>query len=575
MTRRSAVALAVCALLLAAVPWIIGNEFYVNMASQVLIYALFALSINMMLGYGGMVSLGHAGYLGIAGYACILATVAGYDQLTAAIFAIALSTAAAAFFGVLSLRAPGLGFIMITLALGQIVWGVAYRANDLTGGDNGIRYPARPMPFGFDIRDAPSFYYFTLIVFAIALFFIWRFSRSPFGASLMGARDQPRRMRMLGHNVWLIRWITFVMAGFWASVAGVLYVYYNLFLSPHAISLQQSAEILLMAILGGASTLTGPIVGARNHHASEERSLDLCRALEHAARRHLRGRDRVHAVWSGPGLHAGVAAIAKPHQGPQGGGRRRLGAGAMTTPALEVAHLSKRFGGLPATKDVSLSVMPGERRLIIGPNGAGKTTLFNLVTGDLTADAGSVRLFGQELMGMPTQQRVHLGLARTYQILTLFPRERLVHNVVLSLLGLDRRRWNPWSILTANRDLYANAQASLERVGLGEAAERIVVETSYGERRRLELAMALAQKPKLLLLDEPLAGLSQAERQTVRALLDAIPRDVTIVMIEHDMDTALGFAERITVLHYGEVIVEGTRAEVVADPRTREVYLGD
>ena len=123
--------------------------------------------------------------------------------------------------------------------------------------------------------------------------------------------------------------------------------------------------------------------------------------------------------------------------------------------------------------------------------------------------------------------------------------------------------------------LFRSAHASLERVGLGEAAERIVVETSYGERRRLELAMALAQKPKLLLLDEPLAGLSQGERQTVRALLDTIPRDVTIVMIEHDMDTALGFAERITLLHYGEVIVEGTRAEVVADPRTREVYLGE
>ena len=151
---------------------------------------------------------------------------------------------------------------MITLALGQIVWGIAYRANDLTGGDNGIRYPARPMPFGFDLRDASSFYYFTLAVFVVALFCIWRFSRSPFGASLMGTRDQPRRMRMLGYNVWLIQWLTFVMAGFWASIAGVLYVYYNLFLSPHAISLQQSAEILLMAILGGASTLTGPIVGA-------------------------------------------------------------------------------------------------------------------------------------------------------------------------------------------------------------------------------------------------------------------------------------------------------------------------
>jgi branched-chain amino acid transport system ATP-binding protein len=247
----------------------------------------------------------------------------------------------------------------------------------------------------------------------------------------------------------------------------------------------------------------------------------------------------------------------------------------MNTPALELTGLNKRFGGLPATKDVSLTVMPGERRLIIGPNGAGKTTLFNLITGDLSADSGSVKLFGRELSGMRTPDRVHLGLARTYQILTLFPQETLIHNVVLSLLGLDKLRWNPWTILSGHRHLNQAAREALAKVGLSESAERIVAETSYGERRRLEVAMALAQQPKLLLLDEPLAGLSQEERQTVRALLDTIPRDVTIVMIEHDMDTALGFAERITLLHYGEVIVEGTRAEVVADPRTREVYLGD
>jgi branched-chain amino acid transport system ATP-binding protein len=247
----------------------------------------------------------------------------------------------------------------------------------------------------------------------------------------------------------------------------------------------------------------------------------------------------------------------------------------MTTPALELTGLNKRFGGLPATKDVSLAVMPGERRPIIGPNGAGKTTLFNLITGDLSADSGSVKLFGRELSGMRTPARVHLGLARTYQILTLFPQETLLHNVVLSLLGLDRLRWNPWTVLSGHRHLYESAREALAKVGLADGAERIVAETSYGERRRLEVAMALAQQPKVLLLDEPLAGLSQEERQTVRALLDTIPRDVTIVMIEHDMDTALGFAERITLLHYGEVIVEGTRAEVVADPRTREVYLGD
>ena len=243
--------------------------------------------------------------------------------------------------------------------------------------------------------------------------------------------------------------------------------------------------------------------------------------------------------------------------------------------ALAVRNLEKSFGGLRVIDAVNLAVEPGERRLIIGPNGAGKTTLFNLVTGDLTADAGSVRLFGQELMGMPTQQRVHLGLARTYQILTLFPKETLIHNVVLGLLGLDRLRWNPWAFLSTQRHLYDAAREALNAVGLGTSAERTVAETSYGERRRLEMAMALVQKPKVLLLDEPLAGLSQEERSQVRELLAKVPRNVTIVMIEHDMDSALAFAERITLLHHGEVIVEGTRAEVVADPRTKEVYLGE
>src|SRR4051812_11577087 len=209
-----------------------------------------------------MVSLGHASFVGLASYAAALMLNAGFGQLFSAVLAIVFSTACGAVFGVLALRASGIGFLMITLALGQIVWGIAYRANTITDGDNGLRYAARPAPFGIDINPAPSFYWFTLIVFAVALFVIWRLTRSPFGAALQGARDQPRRMRMLGHNVWLIQWLTFVLASFWGSIAGLLYVYYNLFISPHAISLQQSAEVLLMAILGGASTLTGPIVGA-------------------------------------------------------------------------------------------------------------------------------------------------------------------------------------------------------------------------------------------------------------------------------------------------------------------------
>ena len=243
--------------------------------------------------------------------------------------------------------------------------------------------------------------------------------------------------------------------------------------------------------------------------------------------------------------------------------------------ALAVRGLEKSFGGLRVTSSVSLTVEPGERRLIIGPNGAGKTTLFNLITGELRPDRGAITLFGADVTRVPGRRRAHLGMARTYQIITLFPRETLLRNVTLSLLGLARMRWNPFVRLDGQTALIAQARGVLARVGLGHLADRPLAQTSYGERRRVEVAMALAQSPRLLLLDEPFAGLSIEERRDVLALVTAIPRDVTIVMIEHDMDVALDFAERISVLHFGEVVVEGTRADVVAHPRTREIYLGE
>ena len=248
---------------LAALPWVLGNSFYVNLASQVLIYALLATSLNILAGHAGLTSLGHAAYPGIAAYCCAWLTLeAGMGALPAALCAVALGTIAAAGFGVLALRASGLGFLMITLALGQIVWGMAYRWVGLTGGDNGLRLAARPVVLGLDLSAPVAFFYLAAVVFGVGLFAAWRLARSPFGACLRGARDQPRRMTMLGHDVWRLRWAAFVIAGFWGSVAGLLYLYYHQFVSPQALALQQSAEMLLMVILGGAGTLTGPVVGA-------------------------------------------------------------------------------------------------------------------------------------------------------------------------------------------------------------------------------------------------------------------------------------------------------------------------
>jgi branched-chain amino acid transport system ATP-binding protein len=242
--------------------------------------------------------------------------------------------------------------------------------------------------------------------------------------------------------------------------------------------------------------------------------------------------------------------------------------------ALSINALCKSFGGLRVTSNVNLSVEPGERRLIIGPNGAGKTTLFNLITGELSPDSGSIELFGSDITKVASRKRTHLGMARTYQIITLFARETILHNVSLALLGLSPLRWSFFGNLDHHRHIVDNAREALAHVGLEGIAARPLSQTSYGERRRVEIAMALAQKPKLLLLDEPFAGLSIDERRDVQQLLKRIPRDVTIVMIEHNMDVGLDFAEKVTLLHFGEVIVEGTRSDVVNDPRTKEVYLG-
>ena len=263
MTRRASgllVALAIVAAL-AALPFALPGTFYLSIASHVVVYALLALSLNILIGYGGMTSLGHAVYLGVPAYAYAWLAAAGLGPLGAAAAAVAVGTALAAGFGVLALRAAGLGFLMITLALGQVVWGLAYRWVALTGGDNGLR-ATRPVLLGVDTANPLAFYALLAGMFAVALLCFWQLSGSPFAACLRGARDQPRRMRMLGHDVWLIRFAAFVLAGFWGSVAGVLYVWDYGFISPQTLSLQQSAEALLMVVLGGAGTLAGPVAGA-------------------------------------------------------------------------------------------------------------------------------------------------------------------------------------------------------------------------------------------------------------------------------------------------------------------------
>jgi len=258
--KRTALVLVILALV--TLPYWIGGSYYINIASQILIWAIFALGLNVLVGYGGLVSLGHAGLFGVAGYAAAWLVAAGASQLAAGVGALALTLLTSALFAVLALRATGIGFLMITLALGQILWGIAYRWISLTNGDNGINLSARPMPLGWSLAKPGAFYIATLVVFGLAVAAMARFAASPLGTSLRGSRDQPRRMTALGYDVWLIRFLAFVFSGFWTGIAGLLFCYYNQFVSPHLLALSSSAEVLLMVISGGSGTLLGPVVGA-------------------------------------------------------------------------------------------------------------------------------------------------------------------------------------------------------------------------------------------------------------------------------------------------------------------------
>lgn len=259
-TRNAALVAAFVALV--TLPFWMPGIYYVNVSSQVLFYAIFALGLNLLVGYGGLVSLGHAGLFGITAYATAYLLSMGTGHTTAILGALVISLGATAMFAALALRATGIGFIMITLALGQIIWGLAYRWISITGGDNGINVKTRPAPFGFDLGAPNEFYYTSLVIFLITLVAVTIFARSPFGAALKGTRDQPRRMNALGYHVWAIRVWACMLSGLLTAIAGILFVYYTQFISPQTTSLTASAEVLLMVIAGGPATLLGPIVGA-------------------------------------------------------------------------------------------------------------------------------------------------------------------------------------------------------------------------------------------------------------------------------------------------------------------------
>ena len=243
-------------------------------------------------------------------------------------------------------------------------------------------------------------------------------------------------------------------------------------------------------------------------------------------------------------------------------------------PALELRGLSKSFGGLRAVRDVTLKIMPGDRKAIIGPNGAGKTTLFNLITGIFPATSGQVLLFGRDVTNLPSHRRTALGMARTFQITSLFPKLTVLDNVLLAIQGLRPSKFVMWRFLSSYRDVYEKAHGLLEQADFMDRKDTEVRYLSHGEQRQLEIVLGLASDPKILLLDEPAAGLSSGESAEMAEFLLGLDSNLALLLIEHDMDVVFDVADHISVLHFGEVLETGPTEQIRKSAKVQEIYLG-
>ncbi|MBV1703794.1 MAG: branched-chain amino acid ABC transporter ATP-binding protein/permease [Hyphomicrobiales bacterium] len=584
---------ALSALGLVAAPWVLpALGFAPGTVNHVLIWGLFGLGFDILFGYAGLLSFGQAAFFGTGGFvAAYLLTVAG---MTNVLLALAVGTAAAAavgaIVGLVALRRTGIYFAMITVAIAEMFFFL--ENNPLarwTGGENGL--PGVPAPsfdlFGlrWQVGVGWSMYGFLAACYFVGLVVALRIVNSPFGAVLVAIRDNPKRTLAVGHDVWRYKLAAFAIAAGYAGFAGGLLGVLQGFMPPEAFIFDTSGQLVVQTVIGGAGTLFGPLVGAAvwlslrdflqsglNLGAAWKLVLGLVFVLLVTfLRRGILGgvKDLIASVdkRAAAPAPAGVAAAMMPALRPDE---------AFAGPAIEARGLTKRFGGLVANRDVNFSVAKGELRGVIGPNGAGKSTFFKMLTCEMEPSAGSILFHGRDITGHGVSRVCQMGLTKSYQINQLFARLTARENVEIAALAHARGPFK-LDMLKAVRKvpgLEAQVAGTLALVGLTHRAGTPVSELAYGEKRRLEIALALASSPSLLLLDEPLAGMSPQERKETVTLLKAIREGRTLVVIDHDMDAMFDLADRITVLAEGRVLAEGTPQQIRDDRSVRDAYLG-
>ncbi|MDQ2926996.1 MAG: branched-chain amino acid ABC transporter ATP-binding protein/permease [Pseudomonadota bacterium] len=588
-------------------------DFAPNTVNRILVWGLFGIGFDILFGYAGLLSFGQAAFYGTGGFvAAYLLTVVGFPHV---VTALVIGMIAAAFTGYLvglvALRRTGIYFVMITVAIAEVFFFVEFSPlSRFTGGENGL--PGVPTPafnLGFTtlkFTSGWSLYWFLALCYFIGMVIALRIVRSPTGAILSAIRENPLRAAAVGHSVHAYKLTAFVIAAAYAGFAGGLLGVMQAFMPPDAFMFQTSAQLVMQTVIGGVGTLFGPLLGAAvwlylqdflqarlNLGASWALVLGVIFVLLVCFLRHgiiggfadlyayLTGRNKPpeaepdaaavgDAVGDAGDASAAAAAVAAPIPLRKREGSDHAG------PILQVTGLTKQYGGLVANSNIDFTVNHGELRGVIGPNGAGKSTFFKMLTCEVRPTSGKIVFEGRDITGMTVTDACQLGLTKSYQVNQLFNRLTVRENLTIAVLAELRGkfRMDMWRLTEKIPGLDERVAHNLALVNLARRADTPVSALAYGEKRRLEIGLALATSPSLLLLDEPLAGMSPRERVDTVKLLKSISQGRTMIVIDHDKDSLFELVEKVTVLQEGRVLVEGTPQEIEANPAVQEAYLG-
>lgn len=550
----------------------------VQLITQIAIYTLYGAGVNLLVGYTGLVPFGASVFFGTASYACAFFLMSRFGNEFVALF---LSVVFAAVLGLgigaIILRRKGLYFSLLTLAFSQIAFEVAFKWTDITGGENGLQGVPRPT-----FTSDRSFHVFVVVTVVIVMGLLWRLAHAPFGRVIQAVRDNEPRAASLGYNVYLIRLVSLTLMAMVVGYAGALLTLMLQGVYADNLSWQHAGDSLLMTVLGGVHHFLGPLWGAIAFIILENRlsavtenwwlifapililfALLSPEGIQGLAQRLLR---RERWTLTRNTIPARPAIIA-PYES--------VGAKLdPSKPILETKTLSKNFGSLVTARDINLDVRPFVLHSIIGPNGAGKTTFYNMLTGVLPPSGGQIFFEGRDITGLPTYARARLGISRSFQILSIFANLSVFENVRVAVQGQRYGAFGFWRDAHAMADINQRTWSILDAVGLADRAPEPCVNLPHGAKRLLEIAVTLAIDSKLLLLDEPLAGLAEADRQVVATLIKKLAEKHAVLLIEHDIDRVLAISDRISVLHQGRMIADGTPNEVARNPDVIAAYLG-